>query len=534
MSINHFLFFMDNKSGWKTNEKKLSKKEPKIYEEVKNFIELNSLNHLPFQQQVWHFINKYSEMPKCAECNKELIFKRSLKEGYGKYCSLSCTNKNKEHIQKSKKTWMSKVDEIHEKMKKTNTERYGVPNTYQNLELVKNGFIKNYGVDHVSKVDGVLDKRRDTNKKKYGYLNNLNNPLTLNKTHEIRRKLFLKKYSDYVFKNHVGKNLKIECQICNQDYEIERSLFRHRTIYNITPCTICNPINSGESFSEKEIVNFIRSIYLGEIIENDRSVIQPKELDIYLPEIKLAIEFDGLYWHSSDCVDKNYHLNKTKLCNNKGIDVLHIFEDEWSNQKEIVKSIIKSKLNLYDEIIYARKCQLKEISSKLYKDFCDKNHIQGSVNASIKIGLFYGEELVSIMSFGGLRKSLGSKKEDNTYEMLRYCSKLNTLIIGGVSKLFNHFIKTYKPIKIISFSDKRYFNGNIYKKLGFNFNKETKPNYYYVTDYLKKENRFKFRKDILVKEGFDQNKSESQIMEERGIPKIFDCGNKKWVWNFAN
>lgn len=526
----YFLFFMDNKSGWKTNEKILSKKEPKIREEIKKFSEINSLNHLPFQQQVWHFINKYSDVPKCAECGEELKFKRSLKEGYGKYCSLSCTNKNKEHIQKSKETWMSKIDKTHEKIKKTNTERYGVENTYQNLDLVKNGFMKNHGVDHVSKVKGVKDKRKNTNIKKYGYLNNLNNPKVLNKTHETRRNLFLKKYSEHNFKNYTGNKLTIECNDCHSNYEIDRTLFRHRTIYNITPCTICNPIDSGESFAEKEILLFIRTIYFGQIIENDRNLINPKELDIYLPELKLAIEFDGLYWHSSDYTDKNYHLNKTKLCNYQGVELLHIFEDEWMNKKEIVKSIIKSKLNQYEKIIYARKCKLKLIDSKEHKIFCDKNHIQGGVNASTKIGLFYNEELISIMSFGSLRKSLGSKKENNTYEMLRYCSKLNTLVIGGVSKLFSYFIKNCQPNKIISFSDKRYFNGNIYEKLKFDYVKDSTPNYYYITDYLKRENRFKFRKDVLVSEGFDKNKTENQIMEERGIPKIFDCGNKKWVW----
>ena len=521
---------MDNKSGWKTNEKILSKKEPKIHEEIEKFSEINSLNHLPFQQQVWHFINKYSDVPKCAECGEELKFKRSLKEGYGKFCSLVCTNKNKEHIEKSKKTWMSKINDIHDKMKKTNISKYGVENTYQNLDLVKNGFMKNHGVDHVSKVKGVKDKRKNTNIKKYGYLNNLNNPKVLNKTHDVRRNHFLNKYNHFFFKNHIGDRLSIECNICGNDYEINRSLFRHRNIYGITPCTICNPTNSGESFPEKEILGFIKSIYNGIIIQNDRKLINPKELDLYLPELKLAIEFDGLYWHSSEYVDKNYHLDKTRLCNNKNVDLLHIFEDEWLNKKEIVKSIIKSKFKIYDNIFYARKCFIKELDSKEYKNFCNQNHIQGSVNASVKLGLYYKNELVSVMSFGGLRKSLGSVKEVGTYEMLRFCSKLNTTIVGGASKLFKFFVKKYNPNKIVSFSDNRYFDGRLYEKLNFKFVTNTKPNYYYITDYLKRENRFKFRKDVLVKQGFDKNKTENQIMEERGIPKIFDCGNKKWVW----
>jgi hypothetical protein len=182
-------------------------------------------------------------------------------------------------------------------------------------------------------------------------------------------------------------------------------------------------------------------------------------------------------------------------------------------------------------VIYGRKCLVGEIDSKTYKNFCEENHIQGTVNSKIKLGLFYNNELVSIMSFGGLRKSLGSKSIEGHWEMLRFCNKLNTKVIGAASKLFSYFINNYKPKEIVSFSDKRYFSGELYQKLNFQFIKETKPNYYYISDYLKRENRFKYRKDILVKEGFDETKTEWEIMSERGFDRLWDCGNKKWVWN---
>jgi hypothetical protein len=282
---------------------------------------------------------------------------------------------------------------------------------------------------------------------------------------------------------------------------------------------------------EREVYEFILSLYNKEIIRNDRTVLNGKELDIYLPDYNLAIEFNGLYWHSEDYVGKNYHLNKTIECEKKGINLLQIFEDEWVYKKEIVKSIIKSRLNSFNVVIYGRKCLVGEIGSKTYKNFCEENHIQGTVNSKIKLGLFYNNELVSIMSFGGLRKSLGSKSIEGHWEMLRFCNKLNTKVIVAASKLFSYFINNYKPKEIVSFSDKRYFNGELYQKLNFQFIKETKPNYYYISDYLKRENRFKYRKDILVKEGFDGTKTEWEIMSERGFDRLWDCGNKKWVWN---
>jgi hypothetical protein len=532
-------FITENKSGHKTKEPHLLNKYADIHKKIIDFCDNDFLKNLPFNQKIWHFIHQKKEIKLCKECQKPLTFKRSLTEGYGNYCSLSCTNKNKEHKENVKLTNKERyggVAPIHsnvvkEKIKLTNKERYGVDNTYQNLELVKNGFIKNHGVIHVSKVDGVLDKRRDTNIKKYGYSNNLNNPVTLTKTHNVRRDIFLKKYEKYNFINYNGDTLTIKCSKCDNDYDIRRAAFRHRDLYNIETCTICNPISQQDSFMEREVYEFILSLYNKEIIRNDRTVLNGKELDIYLPDYNLAIEFNGLYWHSEDYVGKNYHLNKTIECEKKGINLLQIFEDEWVYKKEIVKSIIKSRLNSFNVVIYGRKCLVGEIGSKTYKNFCEENHIQGTVNSKIKLGLFYNNELVSIMSFGGLRKSLGSKSIEGHWEMLRFCNKLNTKVIGAASKLFSYFINNYKPKEIVSFSDKRYFSGELYQKLNFQFIKETKPNYYYISDYLKRENRFKYRKDILVKEGFDGTKTEWEIMSERGFDRLWDCGNKKWVWN---
>lgn len=530
MIKDYFSFFLDNKSGWKTNAKSLSKKEPELYSEIIKFVEINSLSQLSFLQQVWHFLHKYTEIPKCLECEKTLSFKRSLREGYGKYCSISCTNKNSNHINESKKTWKSKETQIVKKIKKTIFEKYGVENIFQDKEKIKKGFKEKYGVDNVWEIEGINEKRKKTFFNKYKLKSNLDNEKVREISILTKQNKFLSKYSNLNFKNFVGNDLIIECDLCNSVYEINRSLLRHRVLYSKIPCTICNPKNSGDSFFEKELVYFIKSFYNDTIIENDRTLIHPKELDVLLPNSNLAIEFNGLFWHSSEFVENNYHLNKSKICKNNGIDLIHIYEDEWVYKKDIVKSILKTKLHVYETILYGRKCQVKEIDSRLYKTFCINNHIQGHINASIKLGLFYGDELVSIMSFGNLRKSLGSKKEEGTYEMLRFCTKLNTKVIGGASKLFSHFVKKYTPNKIISFSDKRYFDGNLYLNMGFEFVKDTTPNYFYITDYLKRENRFKFRKNVLVKEGYDVNKSESQIMKERGIPKIYDCGNKKWVW----
>ena len=319
------------------------------------------------------------------------------------------------------------------------------------------------------------------------------------------------------------------CDKCNKSFEANYQVLYNRFVYNNTLCTECNPINSL-SDGETQLQNFIKDNYVDDIVLNDRKIIAPYELDIYIPELKIAFEFNGLYWHSELYKDKKYHLDKTEKCEKLGIQLIHIFQDDWEFKKEIVKSIILNKLNKTPEKIYARKCTISKIQdNKLIRKFLNENHLQGYVNSEIKIGLFYNNELVSIILFGKKRKIMNSSANNNDYEMYRFCNKLGTNIIGGVSKLFSYFIKNYNFSKIISYADRSYFNGNNYLKLGFRLDGKTEPNYYYVIG-RKREYRFKFRKDILVKNGFDANKTEHEIMLERKIYRIYNSGNFRMIY----
>jgi len=289
-------------------------------------------------------------------------------------------------------------------------------------------------------------------------------------------------------------------------------------------CPKCS--KTGVSGAEKELVKFIKSLKI-KLIEGDRKVLNNLELDVYIPSKNIAFEFDGLYWHSEKFKDKNYHLNKTELCENKDIKLIHVFEDEWFDKKDIVKSRIKNILGLTGNKIYARNCEIKEVSPSESKLFLNNNHIQGAINSKIKVGLYYKNELVSLMTFGSLRKNLNQSKKDDVYELLRFCNKLNTTVIGGADKLLKYFIKMYNPKEIISYADRRWSQGDLYNKLGFDFMHNSEPNYYYVINN-KRENRFNYRKDILIKEGFDKELSEHKIMLSRGIYRIYDCGSKKY------
>ena len=292
-------------------------------------------------------------------------------------------------------------------------------------------------------------------------------------------------------------------------------------------CPICG---NNMSLAEKEIEDYVKSFGIKTETKVRGILSNNKEIDILIPELNIGIEYDGLKWHSDEFKDKNYHLNKTEECKKLGIRLVHIFEDEWMNKKEIIKSIIRNIIGKTENKIYARKCIIQNVNDNEKKEFLEKNHIQGNVNSQINLGLYHDGELVSLMCIGKPRINLGRKTSlEDEYELLRFCNKLNTNIVGGASKLFKYFITNYNPTLTISYCDYRWSIGNMYKTLGFTLSHHSQPNYYYIIGNNRK-NRFKYRKSELIKEGFDPEKSEKEIMEERGIHRIYDCGSLVYIW----
>lgn len=279
---------------------------------------------------------------------------------------------------------------------------------------------------------------------------------------------------------------------------------------------------TNHSKIEEELSSYLKS--LNEIVyTNDRTILKDRhELDIYLPEHKIAIEIDGIFWHNELYKDKNYHLNKTVECNEKGIRLFHIFEDEWLNKSDIIKSMLNVLLHKNINTIFARNCKIIEPSIGEVKQFLSTNHIQGYCNSRYYYGLYYNNEMVSLMTFGKTRHFIGASSHE--YELLRFCSKLNTIVIGGASKLLKYFTERHKPKSIVSYADRRWSNGHLYNKLGFIQYGISKPNYYYVINGQRK-NRFNFRKGILMKKyNCPQDISEHEFCKSMGWYRIYDCG----------
>lgn len=445
-------------------------------------------------------------------------------------------------------------------------EKYGVTNPSQSKEVKKkkqDTFQQNFGVNHFMQSDVARQKLEQTNLTKYGNKSVFANPQIIEKIKQTRKitqsqttaKIVQSKrdiYYENLIKGLRLKNLFIPL-FTKEEYLGVGSIkyqFQCVTCNNVTESTLddgmlprcyhCNPLiqSGGQSQVEYELIQYIKQFSPSRIIKvQNRKEIFPLELDIYLPESQIGIEFNGLYWHSETGgnKDRKYHLTKTEKCQNKNIRLIQIFEDEWNFKKQIVKSRLKHILGHVKYRLYGRKCQIREISAQCKNKFLNKYHIQGEDRSAINLGLFYRNRLVAIMTFSKLRKALGQLSKSNQWELSRFCTISHFVVLGAANKLLNYFEKTYHPIKLITYSDCRWNTGNLYGKLGFIQSHQSSPNYWYLDKtYQKRYHRFNFRKDILKTKlpNFDPNLSEWKNMKNHKYDRIWDCGNLVFTKEF--
>lgn len=295
-------------------------------------------------------------------------------------------------------------------------------------------------------------------------------------------------------------------------------------------CKKCNPVFRGVSFAENALRDFISGQITHEVLSHVR--LSAGEVDIFIPSKKLAIEYDGLYWHSDKAgYPPDRHLHKTLECEKGGIQLIHIFEDEFVQKKEIVESKLRSLLGK-SERVFARNCTVQEISTQEAQSFLDETHLQGACVSKIRLGLRHkvNQNLVAVMTFG---KPRFNKEYD--WELLRFSTALNVTVIGGASKLLTAFRNEHNG-SIISYADRRWSTGKMYKALGFTFKNATPPSYHYFRGDLR-YNRQTFQKaklkQILGPE-FDSSKTEVEMMFENGWNRIWDCGNLVYVLESCN
>ena len=300
----------------------------------------------------------------------------------------------------------------------------------------------------------------------------------------------------------------------------------------------CPRCGNNISLAEDEIISFIKDeLGIDNIIKRNKKIISPYELDIYLPDYNLAIEYDGVVWHSEKFgKDRYYHIDKLNKCNEIGINLINIFEDEYNDKKEIVYEKLRHLLggDVNKDKIYARKCIVREISKKEAKIFLDKNHIQGYVPSTVYLGAFFNDILVGVMTF---RK----ESTEGKWELSRFATDISKHCVGLGGKIFKYFISNYNPDEVKSFADRRWTihqDDNLYTRLGFKLDSILKPDYYYVTSKSKRVHKFNMRKNLLIKRypeyNLTNNMTESEMTSKLGFYKIWDCGKLKYVWRKEN
>ena len=541
---------------------------------------------------------EYTEQPKCKneDCTKVVKYNQTQERKYNTFCSPSCSTSSKQTQEKQKKTnkekygveFASQSKKVKEKVKETNIKKYGKSCSLQNEEIKKKTKKTNkekYGKEEFFASDIIKEKIKETNIKKYGCKSTLQSKEVKEKIKEKNKKKYgseystqkniknyedlNKKYIEFFFKD---KKEKIDFEKLCDYYNISiTTAYRYINKFDINYISVSNiekninkEFNNVFKLKNKQIIN---------IKEDGKK--RKLELDLFNEKEKIAIEYNGLMYHSfgksKHTIFNNYekekekfskkkknyekHLLKTELCEDKKIQLFHIFENEWLNEdkRNIWKSMINNKLK--KEVIkrvFARKCYVevltneqlskkrKQTNNRMSKKFENENHLQGSGISSIKIGLFYNEEvdgkvikkLVSLMTFGKSRYN-----HNYEYELIRFCTLKNYQVVGGASKLLKKFEREFNPKSLISYANRRWSNGNLYKQLGFTFLNKTPANFFYFKENekkLKSRNSFQkhklkemYKKGILKE--YDDNLTAILNAYNNGYRRIWDSGNLSFI-----
>lgn len=290
--------------------------------------------------------------------------------------------------------------------------------------------------------------------------------------------------------------------------------------FKVEACRVCYPKKKG--VTQADLHKRIESILGRSLESNNREILGGRELDIYDSETKVAVEYCGLYWHSSKFNDdKDLHHRKYLDCLSLGIKLITVFEDEFLERPEVVVNRIAIAMQRKGERIFARKCKVVTLSPKEANDFLNTYHLQGSGRSNYRCGLEYEGRLISVMTFSNSNISRRVKE----WEINRFATADNYVVVGGASKLFQRFVEEITPEKVISYSDNRWGNGNVYGNLGFVRVSDGSPNYWYV-DGQTRVHRFSLRKNKVD----DVNLTEWENRVNQGYWRIWDCGHTKWVW----
>lgn len=528
----------------KTSELSKFNKHKSIVNQIKQQTEFLP-NNSSLPQRLFHIIHQTDNIPGCKTCGDPVSWDHRYKR-YKTYCGdPACPGKDPDIIQQKKEK--TDYTSATEKRKQTNLERYGHTNylaTEKGKEQTKHFLVEykdklkqvrehtcleKYGVKNVFELEKVQENNKQTKIHKYGSLSNNN-----------RKKSIQTCLEKYGVPNPTQTHLQPWIDdINNTDWLIEQHTEHKKTfeelsksLGGIDPQALIRrvkklgvpiqrfPVSQGE----KHLSSLLTNLNIPHTT-NDRSIIPPYELDIYIPERRLAVEYCGLYWHSEQKgKGRSYHKTKWEQCDKHNIQLITLYEDEWVERQQQVISKLKSLLNVDDRgRIYARNTTIVSVSTSTKRNFLNQYHLQGDGPGSITYGLLFKDQLVACVTF--------IKQQKNIFALNRYATSCH--VVGGFSKLLKHFQRHYEWKQLISFADLRWSDGNLYETTGWTLDKILPPDYYYSPDGVHRYHKFNYRRKFLPNKlvYFDEQLSEKQNCDMNGILRIWDCGKKRFIIN---
>ena len=395
-------------------------------------------------------------------------------------------------------------EEIKAKARATNMEKYGGPAPTCDLNVRKkmaDSYEIKTGYRNPSQNPEVQKKKRKTFEERY----NVPNSSQQNFSEKAKQVLLSREtLEEYLLKSGFDNVPDMAQDLGVATVTFWRTVRKFNLTDNLPKCC---------SSGEKQVKAFVES--LGVKAKKTKTIFADKrEIDIYCPDYNLGIEYNGVYYHSDIFISSRlYHYNKSKDCEERGIRLIHIYEDEWNDpvKQEIIKSLIRIALGKVENKIYARECEIREITNKEARMFNETNHIQGHRNAKVTYGLFYQGKLVQLMSFS-------RNAHYDAWEIIRGCPGSNNIVVGGVSRLFKHFIREYNPKRIFSYCDFNKFDGKGYEAIGMDLIGETKCNKWYVINDKR----------------YERNPKKYHLYKEMSDAIIWGAGSKKYLWTNPN
>lgn len=584
MMYSRLTTFIDNLSSIKQIHS--IKKDVELYNWVcAESLKLGVPSSNSVSEKIYIILNPSVTVTCCNGKNKKFI---SFTKGYSQFCGnaasckcykdqvskkisdtmLAFSSEKKDAIKKQRElTLMNQFDVTHNSQIPGRKER--LQQLYKETDIGKKAaekhkktVLEKYGVSHIMQVDKFIQKKQQTIMQKYNVKHPMLDKVVVNKVLATKKDKYpdnfiaknygynllkqtleskfnlqlLTSKDDYVGSYQKKENqLRFKCLKCNNEFT-GMMTYSHKT-----RCRICEPtLFSNNSSEENAVCAFLKNDLNLTIEQRNRSIISPYELDIVIPEMKIAIEYCGLYWHTEFIgdKDKNYHVQKMNLARDKGYRLITVFSDEWVLKEDLVKAVLRSQLNIKScKRHYARKLTVKTVAFDEVRHFLNTNHLQGSGYPTQYNYVLCdkNDEIIMCMTFSKVRKMLGNKHAtniDNKWELVRLCTKQNETVVGGANRLFAFFLKMNDPDSIISYCDKRWFDGTVYRNLQFVQCQDTKPGYWYVKNNIR-YSRTKFTKQR-ISNSENINKTEKEIMLDLGYDRIWDCGHYKFIWQKNN